>query len=505
MTYTVVMLDGKEKSNLSLDEVKDLFFRRQINQSSLIYSAEQPQWQMLKRAFDVSHWIPNAAPIVSNNNFQQPPPNHFEQPVKFNQPSEFTQNPSENFAQYNQSQTFYQAETLPSENKLQNIQSNYAPSHFQYTAAIPQQSASDERIGFRPAAIFLIVNALLYGITIIIEIVFLNETGNNAYEAGHGAGRIIIPLIIDLWLASRLWKNEKPDSTRKWVLFRSYFGFVLFGIVFPYLMFGKGEVLAAILTFILGFFYLFSIGLVLHGKNSPSTARVMSGIGSFAVYCLLVFGTISIAVLGNLAPDISKMNFDNPQIEKYKIEGSEFQDKTTGAKVLLPENWIMLSTNNPIATTPEARMVAISNNSQRLAMLEVVPVPAQLDMKKVSSSMILDELCNSVAKSMEEAAKKESYFGKNSFREITRMSISVGTHPAKLLVVERQQNGLQVKGHIIITYDELTFYVLHTWCPTNDYDNAQNDFAYFEKNFSVPEKINSVFNQTAENEKVKTK
>jgi hypothetical protein len=133
-------------------------------------------------------------------------------------------------------------------------------------------------------------------------------------------------------------------------------------------------------------------------------------------------------------------------------------------------------------------------------MLEVVPVPAQLDMRRVSSSMILDELSNGVVKSMEEAAKKESYFGNNSFREITRLNVSIGTHPAKLLVVERQQNRMQVKGHIIITYDELTFYVLHTWCPTNEYETAQNDFTFFEKNFSVPEKINSVFNQTADKE-----
>lgn len=500
MTYTVVTLDGKEKQNLSLEEVKDLFFRRQINQSSLISSPENSQWQMLKRAFDVSHWIPNTAPIAPKDDFAQTSQNQFDQPVTFNQPADFGSNPSNGYTQNNQSQTFYQAETLPGANKLQNIQSNYAPSHFQYTAAIPQ-SASDSRIGLRPAAIFLIVNALLYGITSIVEKVFLSETGNSAYEAGQGTGRVIIPLIIDLWLASRLWKNEKLESTRKWVLFRAYFGFIIFGIGFPFLMFGKGEIFGAIVMFLVGVFYLISIGLVLHGKNSPSTTRVMSGIGTFAVFCLLVFGTIGLAVLGNIAPNLSKMNLNNPQIDKYKIEGSEFQDKTTGAKVQLPENWVMLKTNNPIASSPEARMVAVSQDGQRLAMLEVVPVPAQLDMKKVSSSMILDELCNGVSKSMEEAAKQEGYFGKNSFKEITRMIISVGKHPAKLLVVERNQNGMRAKGHIIITYDELTFYVLHTWCPTNEYDDAQNDFSFIEKNFSVPEKINSVFNQSADNER----
>jgi hypothetical protein len=487
MTYTVVTLDGKEKSNLSLDQVKDLFIRRQINQSSLILSAENPQWQMLKRTFDISQWIPNAAPFTTQNNFSTPLQTHYEQPVTFNQPN-------------NQTQTFYQAETLPSQNKLQNIQSNYAPSHFQYTVAIEQPSVSDERIGLRPASVFFIISALVFGVSTLINKVFLTDSGEDTvYRSGQVVG-FLIPVVIDLSLAVKLWKGEKIESTRKWALFWTYFRFCALTVAGLVLANEKGGIFIAVFMFLIGLFYLISVGLLLHGKKTPSTTRVMSAIGSFTVFFALAAGIMALAVLGKYAPDISKINFENPQIEKYKIEGTEFQDKTTGAKVLLPENWVMLNTNNPIASSPEARMVAVSQNAQRLAMLEVVPVPAQLDMRRVSSSMILDELSNGVVKSMEEAAKKESYFGNNSFREITRLNVSIGTHPAKLLVVERQQNRMQVKGHIIITYDELTFYVLHTWCPTNEYETAQNDFTFFEKNFSVPEKINSVFNQTADKE-----
>ena len=37
MSYKIVLLDGKELHTLSLHDVKDLFFRRHINQPSLIF------------------------------------------------------------------------------------------------------------------------------------------------------------------------------------------------------------------------------------------------------------------------------------------------------------------------------------------------------------------------------------------------------------------------------------------------------------------------------------
>jgi len=133
-------------------------------------------------------------------------------------------------------------------------------------------------------------------------------------------------------------------------------------------------------------------------------------------------------------------------------------------------------------------------------MLEVVPVPAQLDMKRQAPTMILDQLCDNVVESMQKDLEESSIFGRTIVKEMSRLSIYVGKHPAKLLIVEKSVGRESVKGHIIITYDELTFYVLHSWCPIDDYQRSQNDFQYFEKSFAVPDDINSTFTQTAENE-----
>ena len=65
--YSAVTLDGKELQNLTIDEIKNLFFARQVNQNSLVFSTETQNWQMLKRVFDISQWIPAAQ---SADNFQ---------------------------------------------------------------------------------------------------------------------------------------------------------------------------------------------------------------------------------------------------------------------------------------------------------------------------------------------------------------------------------------------------------------------------------------------------
>jgi hypothetical protein len=541
MIYSVVLLDGKELHCLTLEEVQDLFSKRQINQTSLICDAENPNWQVLRRMFDVSQWIPaNAPPVNSQNAFQpqnnpfqqtntvnqqpafQPQNNPFEQanpvnqPVTFNQfppnpPNQFNnsyaQNTSNGYSQNNQTETYYQAETNQTNYNFQNNPANFAPSQYSNPANAykysPGYTTSDgRRKGTKQAAVFLIINAIF----LVAALIFgrtnsTSDGGSEAYKAGHVTGSFL-PIIIDLILAVRLWKLDETESARKWVLARTYFGFIVFGLIIPLICFNTGQIFVGVFSFISTFFYFLSLAIVLHGKENPSQSRVILGMGTFAIYFLIMFGSIGIMFLGNLAPSIAKFNVPNYQIEKYKVEGKEFEDKTTGAKVLLPEGWSMLSLDNPMFHSPEARMVAVDKPGNRLTVLEVVPVPGNLDMKRQNSGFILDKLADNVVQSMKQEAQQGSGFGgKDSFNEITRMSIYIGTHPAKLLVFDKTSGGMKAKGHMIITYDELTFYVLHSWCPAEEYQQAQNDFTFFEKNFVVPEKINSNFTQSAENEK----
>ncbi len=528
------MLDGNELHCLSLEEVQDLFFKRQLNQDSLVCNAEDGQWHMLKRVFDLSQWISSgASQVATQNNYQpqvnpfeqmnpadqannfEPPPNPADQPVTFNQfpqnpPSNnFGQNTSNGYSQNNQTETYYQAETNQTNYNFQNNPTNYAPSKYNNPAGSYNYSPNlsntpEKRNGLRAAAGFLFVNALFYVAYMIFGSTIPEPSGVNssAYNAGRSTGAFL-PLLIDLILAVKLWRLDDGDSARKWVLFRSYFGFIVFGLIFPVIMLKTGNPVVAGFSFISTFFYFISLAIVLHGKENPAPSRVIIGSATFAVYFLIMFGTLGLAFIGKHLPDMAKFNLpNNPQFEKYKIEGKEYEDKITGAKIVLPEGWSMLKMDNPVVRTPTARMIAVDKGGNRLTMLEVVPVPGNLDMKKQNPAVILDKLADNVVGALnDEVMKNGGIGGRDDFKEVTRLSIYIGKHPAKLLVFDKTEQGEKMKGHLIITYDELTFYVLHSWCPAAEYEQAQNDFTFFEKNFTVPEKINSSFTQTADNDK----
>ena len=501
--YSAVTLDGKELKNLTVEQIKDLFLKRQINQNSLVFSPETQNWTMLKRVFDVSQWISSGAGFspsgTENPQNQFSPPNHSEPSNSINpaqneqwfQTNNSSQSAANNYSQNNQTNYFNQP--------------NSSASKFDFSNKF-KPTASGERAGARQAAVFIGINAVFFVGSMIVGSLFDSAAGaDGAEKVGYGVGRSIIPLIIDVFLASRLWKGQEIESTRKWVLFRAYFGFIVFGLIMPFVGFNAGEYVVPILSFISSFFYFVSLASVLHGKENPSPSRVMIGVGTFAVYFLFVLGMLSFTFIAAVAPSLGNFGPTLSNLEKYKIEGREFQDKTTGAKITLPEGWTMIELNNPLIHTPEARMIAVDKTGESLTMLEVVPVPGDLDIKEVSSVELLEHVTDYVSEHLGEQTGKSSTFSESGFREITRMSVYIGKHPAKLLVFEKTVNRQKVKGHLIITFDELSLYVLHSWCPAKDYELVQNDFTAFEKSFFVPDKINSPFSQTAEIEKNREK
>jgi hypothetical protein len=537
MFYSVVMLDGKELHCLTFEEVQELFFNRRLNQESLICSAEDGQWKMLRRTFDLSQWLSNAVPPTPtapnnfqavNNPFQQsnqpnafePPENQFEQSpaqnqfVTFNQfppnppNNPYAQNTSNGYSQNNQTETYYQAETSQTNYNFQKTDTSFAPSRYNnppnsYNYAPNFTNNAERRGGLRAAGIFLTINVFIY-IEYAIYGEFFKESGaeNGASKIGEVLGTLSIPLLIDTIFIIKLLKLNNPDSARIWGLVRTYWSVIFFGILVPLGALQMNNLIISLFSIVSAFFFCISLMIVLHGKENPPQSRVMIGVGTFAIYFLIMFGTLALSAVGKFAPNVAKLDVQNTEFDKYKVEGKQFEDKTTGAKVVLPEGWTMLTLDNPHIHTPEARMIAVDKPGNRVTLLEVVPVPGNLDMKRQNSTFILDRLADGVVETLRQEVLKQGGFGnRNAFNEITRLNIYVGTHPAKLLVFDKTVDGFRAKGHLIITYDELTFYVLHSWCPAEEYEQAQNEFTFFEKNFSVPDKINSAFTQSAETQK----
>ena len=67
-SYSVVRLDGNEENNVSLDTIKEWYFKKQINESSLVFSAEIGQWRMLKKVFDLTAFKSEFSTISNENN-----------------------------------------------------------------------------------------------------------------------------------------------------------------------------------------------------------------------------------------------------------------------------------------------------------------------------------------------------------------------------------------------------------------------------------------------------
>jgi len=153
--YSAVTLDGRELQNLTIDEIKNLFYARQVNQNSLVFSTETQNWQMLKRVFDVSQWIPAATQIEENYQHQHPLPDesesadsHYQTPENQALPTnDFPPDSANDYSQSNQNRRFNQANTASDKHDFAN--------HFK-----PANSA--ERTGARQAAVFICINAVFF-------------------------------------------------------------------------------------------------------------------------------------------------------------------------------------------------------------------------------------------------------------------------------------------------------------------------------------------------------
>ena len=223
--FSAVTLDGKELNDLSTEQIKDLYFSRQINQDSLVRSPETQKWQMLKRTFDVSQWVSGefSPPIsdASNRQNQFAPPNspsftEITPPISPRDslpPNNFQHNAANHHPPQNQNEFHHQPRFSVDKYDFAN---NFQATNF------------GERTGARQAAVFLGINAVFLVISIIVE----SLTGFTDDDAAGRFGRTpIIALIIDLVLAARLWKNHNIESTRRCVLARSYFGLAVFGLI----------------------------------------------------------------------------------------------------------------------------------------------------------------------------------------------------------------------------------------------------------------------------------
>lgn len=499
MKFNAVLVNGQHLKNLSETDICELFVRGGLDSDSMI-CPQQPgaDWRPLKNHFDLNAWVTrngSVSPGLAGSALKSRSPH----PT----PDSHTQ-ANESNSQNNQSETYYQAGTTANGYDFGRQREDIAPSR--YNVRVPGNrprprrdapiAATSVRTVAIQAAILIIMNALIF---MAFRLVY-SFSGSAAVGFGTGGSilQTFVPLAIDIALAVALVSSQKFESIRIAVLVRTYLGFFIFGIAIPASMIVTRNYPGAAFLAVATTVYTISLALTLHGRSETSTTRLLISGGTFAVYFLLMLGATGFVLVNAIAPE----NFDsangNRQFEKYRLEGRDFRDKTTGATISIPSGWWLIALDNPIVRTPEARMIAVDEAGQSLSMLEVVPVPGHLDMKRQDHDFILTQLADRVVESLRKQKSSPRFSEKDEFSELGRESLTIGRHPGRIVFFEKTVEGQKMRGQVIITYDELTFYVLHSWCPAAAFVEKKNDFDSITNSFKVPDQINSTFSQTAE-------
>ncbi len=462
--YSVVGLDGKERNNVNLDTIKEWYFKREINESSLIFSSEIGKWQMLKRVLNLDEFKAEFYQRNSENSY--PPPNVSGQ---FSQSSEYAQAFPEDFQPPNQSNSGYR--NYSSQNQYDTSNSPAAQTNYQIIEETPRK-------GYRLASIFLLTNFFIWIVSSAIIAFYTSEPSaetDTAYQFGQEIGKNILKILIDLYLATKLWNaKDLENKVRIFTLIRTYIGSIIFlAITVP--IFSAGLYINGFVLFGSIFFYGFGLLVILHGKEEPSPSRIMLGWLSFVLF--IIFSVSSMYFSSNLMAESAEDSQFLNGLKKYQMQSNEFVDSENGVKITLPANWKQFSVPNPHIKEPHTRMIAMDSTEKIGAKLTVVPFPQKLDMSRINLSQALDKAFTVAEPNL----KKET----PSYKTIFSSSIYLDQKLVKRIVFERDSSktGKKSKGHIIFTMDDQNMYILEMWTEEVNYQNALNDFTQFENNF----------------------
>lgn len=192
------------------------------------------------------------------------------------------------------------------------------------------------------------------------------------------------------------------------------------------------------------------------------------------------------------------------ELKNYEIPGSEYVDEKSGAKVVLPKNWIMLKPDNPLIMIHNSKesdeelekdglsgstMLATDKLANRILLAEVIHFPNRIDnVRFFNQSLAL----------VEKEISSQSEPG--SYKRILETTVPFGGNMAKKIIFERlntkknprmKEFGLTasktpIKGQLIVMSDDYHAVILQMWTEKDLFDESLADFNFIEKNFSIP-------------------
>ena len=458
-TYIVVTRDGCEHPNLRIETIKDWYLRCVLGDDSLVLSSETLKWTMLKQVFNLAEWNKHRLAYIADRYSQKP--QTFDDPAKPSSAPSFNHINSSFDPSSSQNQQ-------PPRNQTDYLSNQNAHEYQQSWQRQPFVNLDDSRFGMKTAAVLLCINSLIYVLQIIVMSVFSSTNNNSSEAVGEGVGRSLIPLLIDLTVASYLWNTTDPDKWRKIAMVRAGLGGFIFGIVFPSIMaLSVGLKTPVILTFIYVALCCGSFFILLWGKEAVSNKRVAAGIGAFA---------FSILALVMLAFNFSIPNNKvSAELKSYELPDRVFTDTSTGATIKLPNGWKMLNPKNPNTNQTNTKMVAYHPELGGFAMLQILPVP------NGTANFDFDRSVRGVIDEMDKNADKASV------NVVSNVPIRMKNwRQARRAVFSWSKGGKKMVTNMLTTINDNNVFVLQEWCGSDAYSGMSDDFNKLEEAFVVP-------------------
>lgn len=406
--YLVVAKDGKEYGPLDRDTIQRWYFEGRLDQNSKVYEPGEHEFR-LKDLFDLTVW---------------------------NNPALIARAASASTAE---------------------------PS---FTPRMMSELAGEEdhqpTPGMFAAGILLIINAVM-GLLVIGLIMIGRLQGFN------NARGYIVPIIDVIVAAGLIRGNEKY---RKWGLARAVLGggFFLLGALvsamssnLPSPGMSEFSVTTVVGWIEVVFQLMFCAGIAaLLWGDWPSKRRV--GIGVAAVL-VAWSGIITTSVVAGFVGGF----VEQAQLAKYSIASATFEDNRLGVSARLPDGWVQLMKENPIAPVRDAAMIAVHSRSGCFATLLVEP--------DLIGGTALDDYLTLMLQNRQKTTP--------TMRELGRMDADFGGHLGRRLNTSWTVGGMKLRGFSTACKAGHNYYLLTGWCADESIAKAFAAFQSLEGVFEV--------------------
>jgi hypothetical protein len=409
MIYKAVTLDGQEHAGLDQWTLKQWYFARRLRPESLVLCPATGEWKLLKNLFDPAQWEAE------------------ERKIRGLGPND----------------SVYKQATLPQQ--LRRVPEAKSQSPYVYDRT--------NESGLRAAGVLMFITAALTLASLLL--IFLKPTSPSQVSSAWG-----FSVLLDVIIAVKLLTSDNATRWQRIALVRVGFGGLLGLLV---MLVGLDQ-----LTRLLGLFeivYASSFFVLLVGR--ASTVRVVAGVMAFVISICSIVGVLVLIGLSGLSDEAMAKH----QIFKYALPDRAFIDGRSGARVDLPDGWVMLPSDNPILRHSDAEMIFAHPDSGSFATLVIARNGEWPNLDAALSVAVTTQ------RTRELSTVEVGRFDSTMFRRLD----------GRKAELTWQDKGKEFKGSVSVARNGQYYIFLNEWCAAGTYSTSRPQFDALEADATAGE------------------